>query len=190
MSSPKLRPVHVRDADTISIESSNVTGSDLPGAGRTLGNVYSILGRRLESALNRSRAQNTHPSTPNVGTSGLDPHSGHPGNVAVVSVESSNVTESDLPGLGRTLGNVYNRLGKQLESAFNQFANWKGLGPGAIALRVEKRSQKILLRQLESKASYTAREGANQRKDLRKLVRYTKYGPAITPFTFSVTSLL
>ena len=88
------------------------------------------------------------------------------------------MTESDLPGAGRVLGNVFSHIGQRLEALLNGIAERKGLGPSAIIERVERRVQ---VRQWRSRALekgheilYTEQELNDQRKDLRRLIHYAK----------------
>lgn len=70
-------------------------------------------------------------------------HRYRPEDVDIVSLESSNATESDLPGPGRTLGKVYDFLGKRLERALATLAERKGLGPKQVAERILGRDNKL-----------------------------------------------
>ena len=51
---------------------------------------------------------------------------------------SSNETEDDLPGLGRTLGNIYSFLGNRLETALATIAVRTGHGPGATFMEIKR----------------------------------------------------
>lgn len=100
----------------------------------------------------------------------------YPNDVDIVSIVSSNMTEDDRPGPGRILGNVYSSLGRQLESLLNSFAERRGLGPEAVAHRVRRREEDLFnRRRLERPpTNYTKEEAVQQRKDVKKLVRYAK----------------
>ncbi|EJC99807.1 uncharacterized protein FOMMEDRAFT_31069 [Fomitiporia mediterranea MF3/22] len=90
--------------------------------------------------------------------------------LSVISITST-ATASDLPGAGRTLGNLYSYFGKRLETLLSRLAERHGYGPTAIEKRVlvcigsppnpnfpvpgSKRDRKL-------------------RKDLTRLVRYTQ----------------
>ena len=60
----------------------------------------------------------------------------YPNDVEVLSIASSNMTEDDRPGPGRILGNVYSKLGRRLEGFIGLFAERRGSGPCALALRI------------------------------------------------------
>lgn len=94
----------------------------------------------------------------------------HPEGVDIVSIESANATESDRPGPGRILGNVYSRLGRRVEVVLNDLARRRGLGPEAVALRVKNRLETAP----GEAAHYIDKERAKQSKDLKKLIRYTE----------------
>ncbi|EJD07875.1 uncharacterized protein FOMMEDRAFT_16460 [Fomitiporia mediterranea MF3/22] len=49
---------------------------------------------------------------------------------------SSNLTASDLPGPGRTLGLLYSRWGRALEASVGRLAHRSGFGPDAVASRI------------------------------------------------------
>ena len=56
----------------------------------------------------------------------------------VCSLSTSNETEDDLPGSGRTLGKLYNFLGQKVESGLSGAAERMGYGPNAIAMRIQR----------------------------------------------------
>ena len=102
----------------------------------------------------------------------------YPNEVDIIEHESTNATESDLPGPGRTLGKVYKNIGRRLEEFLNDLAERKGLGPSAVAIRIknrvdEGRRQAINLKRY-GQVLYTEKEMADQRKDLKKLIRHAK----------------
>ncbi|KAH8113656.1 hypothetical protein DFH11DRAFT_1510063 [Phellopilus nigrolimitatus] len=51
---------------------------------------------------------------------------------------STNATADNLPGPGRTLGNIFMFLGRRLEAAANRFMEKRGYGPEASRKRLEK----------------------------------------------------
>ena len=55
-----------------------------------------------------------------------------------ISTESRNVTESDIPGPGRLLGEVYAKLGRKLEIVLNFAARSAGRGPAPTANEIER----------------------------------------------------
>ncbi|KAH8110203.1 hypothetical protein DFH11DRAFT_814193 [Phellopilus nigrolimitatus] len=57
---------------------------------------------------------------------------------SLCSQQSSDLTASDLPGAGRTLGLLYSRWGRALESSMNRFAHRRGYGPDAVAAEIER----------------------------------------------------
>lgn len=152
------------DRDDLSASTTNVTQSDLPGAGRTLGNLYGNLGTKLETVL-ISLANKI----------GKKPTSAHRDNANTLSVISPNETQSDLPGAGRTLGRVYGRLGVSLEEVSNYLANKNGMGPIAVAQKVRHREWDRIGGTNIPEREYTWWEVRQQRRDVKKLINYAKY---------------
>lgn len=85
--------------------------------------------------------------------------------IDAISIISSNATEDNLPGPGRTLGSVYSSIGKQLEGLLNTFAEKQRLGPIAVADRVRSRGN----------GPYNKKEAKSQRRDLKKLLGFVEY---------------
>lgn len=188
------------DDDVVSIDTStNATMSDLPGPGRILGNVYIRLGAPLERAYDRFAKRHTtncvdyntntialsveerhrHPSgrATNSGPYSSYPPFSHDSDY--ISIISSNATMSNLPGPGRVLGNMYSRLGAPLTHTFNRLAEWRRLGPRMVAVRIvnrhnqEKDLKRRSYRNWKSAPKYTKKEVSEQKKDIKKLIRYS-----------------
>lgn len=51
---------------------------------------------------------------------------------------SDDLTVSDKPGTGRTLGLLYSRWGRVLEMSMNRLAQRRGYGPHALAITIER----------------------------------------------------
>lgn len=103
----------------------------------------------------------------------------YPRDIDLTSITSSNITADNLPGPGRILGNIYRNLGKRLEGYLNSFAESRGSGPRAVALRIRERDspRELRFRHILHKlpVTYTRdSEEAEQRKDIKKLVQYAK----------------
>ena len=58
-------------------------------------------------------------------------------NVSILSV-STNATEANIPGVGRTIGLFYDYAGGKLQKKINQVSEKLGYGPRATALKIEK----------------------------------------------------
>lgn len=157
-------PDDTNDTDNLSANSTNATQSDLPGAGRTLGNLYGNLGAKLETALN-SLASKVGKRPTNVSLDHVD----------TSSVISPNDTRSDIPGAGRTLGRLYGKLGTNLEIASNYLVNKKEMGPIAAARRIRRRERERIDSQSRPNQEYTSDEAMRQRKDTKKLISYARY---------------
>lgn len=96
--------------------------------------------------------------------------------------ESTNETESDIPGHGRLLGKAYQIIGKRVESISSRIASRCGLGPNAVAIRIRKRATQAQSRAWDTwglhacngRILYADKEEKSQKKDLKKLVNYTR----------------
>lgn len=121
----------------------------------------------------------------------------YPADIDIVEIDSSDGTDSDLPGPGRILGNIYQRLGHRLESVLSVLAQRKGEGPRAVAVRVRKRAQELEEAAWASRhrtttpegdpdspegderqcqLMYVDKEASKQKKDLKRLIHHTKLG--------------
>ena len=99
----------------------------------------------------------------------------HAPELDVVSIESSNATESDLPGPGRNLGKLYAWLGANVERASSLFAEWRGLGPNELALDINcRRFRGPSYKFIENISDYGEQGVMKQKKDIKKLIRYSK----------------
>lgn len=166
----------------IDSDSTNATNSDRPGPGRVIGNVYSRLGQRLEGFLDGIAVRNG---------AGPSPVTGRISSDLQVDSDSTNATDSDRPGLGRVVGNVYSRLGHQLEGFLNGVAVRNGVGPSPVIRRIVNRVEEARRRTRHSGRDvgdtqnegeyqqevivYTEKEERGQRKDIKKLIRYAKF---------------
>lgn len=90
--------------------------------------------------------------------------------VCTMHYESTNRTESDLPGPGRLLGKLYSSLGRRLERGINAIAVRRGYGPLSAAERFRSKYGRR-----GDVRDETSVKGAQDRKDCKKLIRYTKY---------------
>ena len=95
-----------------------------------------------------------------------------------ISAESNNATESDIPGPGRLLGEVYAKLGRKLETVLNLAARSTGRGPGPTANEIEQ-----LALTLKYPGFYPNYRAPSETKKLEKklekscnvLAKYTRY---------------
>ena len=103
----------------------------------------------------------------------------YPRDVDIIELDSSNDTESDIPGHGRLLGRLYKNLGRHVESFVNRVAVRYEAGPTVVAIRVKNRAELArkrarYLQDYTGHFVYVDKEEAVQRKDLKKLIGYTK----------------
>ncbi|KAI5120943.1 hypothetical protein M0805_001648 [Coniferiporia weirii] len=97
--------------------------------------------------------------------------------VSTVESVSTNATADDLPGPGRTLGNLYGFLGNHLEKLLNQLAEDMGRGPRVTATRIQKHRKAIAI----SSVQPTIRTDSKKvQKDCKRLVEYVGSGVAST----------
>ncbi|KLO04403.1 hypothetical protein SCHPADRAFT_989699 [Schizopora paradoxa] len=107
--------------DTISTVDSLATIDNQPGAGRTVGLLYTYLGSELEDAINK-RAERLGLGS-NAPAAQLDSN----------STINSDATTDDQPGAGRTVGRFLAWLGSKVERAANEETKRLRIGPKAIA---------------------------------------------------------
>ena len=96
--------------------------------------------------------------------------------------QSSHETERDIPGHGRLLGKAYQAIGKRVESISGRIAARCGFGPNAVAIRISRRANQAQKRAWDlwgfmhanGRILYDAKEEESQKKDVKRLVRYTK----------------
>lgn len=101
--------------------------------------------------------------------------------------QSSNETGSDIIGHGRLLGKAYQAIGKRIESISSRIATRYGSGPIAVALRIRERAFQAQNRAWDhwgvyacaGRVLYDNKEEYLQRKDLKKLLSYTKFVPSV-----------
>ena len=93
--------------------------------------------------------------------------------IDIVSIDSTDATVSDIPGPGRTLGKAFALVGAKLEHSVNQFAKQCKLGPIELTRRIERRrrDENGILR---SSTSHDDDELSQLKKDLQKLLRYSR----------------
>ncbi|KDQ58748.1 hypothetical protein JAAARDRAFT_57638 [Jaapia argillacea MUCL 33604] len=131
--------------DTASSSSSSSIVSDLPGPGRTLGNVIDQLGRKLEGVLTTviersgtgrnavAEGAFTEDTLPVILE--FDNLMGEVDSLqqAFTFDAASSSTASDLPGPGRTLGKAIDQVGQKLEGVLSRVIERSGRGPNAVA---------------------------------------------------------
>ena len=86
---------------------------------------------------------------------------------------TSTATMSNLPGAGRTLGNLYSKWGFALEESLGIFAHKRGFGPEAVADRI---SQNLQNRWLASYDGVISKEKFKRgiQKDCNKLIKHLR----------------
>ena len=86
---------------------------------------------------------------------------------------TSTATMSNLPGAGRTLGNLYSKWGFALEESLGIFAHKRGFGPEAVADRI---SQNLQNRWLASYNGVISKEKFKRgiQKDCNKLIKHLR----------------
>lgn len=137
--------------------STSATAPNLPGPGRTLGNVYDRGGAFVEKHMNRlGQALGIAPS---------------PRLAYEESSSERNETAPNLPGPGRTLGLIYDALGRILEERLNHAARKIGLGPDAALERIENHLGKLSHQEMAVATLVSKRKLV---RDFRKILRYTK----------------
>ncbi|KDQ62990.1 hypothetical protein JAAARDRAFT_53221 [Jaapia argillacea MUCL 33604] len=115
---------------------SRSTVSDLPGPGRTVDNIISKTGKGLERLLYKSskrfRADDRRLLDNGIieFTDGAQLHDFLEANFLEVQ-SASDGTASDLPGAGRTLGNIISKAGKKLEGLLGRASQRIGGGPSS-----------------------------------------------------------
>lgn len=165
------------DTDFIEWSSSDDTASDRPGAGRNLGNFYRFCGKHVERAINTIAVRSGHkPKAAAIWSSNASLVMTHPkaqyifpANIQAMEVESSNDTASDLSGAGRNLGKLYRASGRYVGQAVNEFAERRGHGPQAVAVRILRR-----YKCRTGRCNHFGKCEKIQRKDCNKLIQYTK----------------
>lgn len=91
---------------------------------------------------------------------------------------SSNETASDLPGVGRVLGNAFSYLGRELERRLEYLAVRRGHGPQNVVLRIRKRDHAYRDEDNDYIRKYSTSDAEKQKKDLKQLIGYTRSGYA------------
>lgn len=102
-----------------------------------------------------------------------DAHHIYRPDVDIVSIDSTDATVSDIPGPGRTLGKAFTLVGTKIEHSVNKFAKQRKLGPVELTRRIERqrRDENGILR---SSTSHDDDELSQLKKDLKKLLRYSR----------------
>ncbi|KZT20529.1 hypothetical protein NEOLEDRAFT_1182489 [Neolentinus lepideus HHB14362 ss-1] len=132
-----------RKDDGVELEIATLsTASDLPGPGRTFGNVVDALGRAVQ--VNFMSAQRHPPrNLYEVDRETLERWRRDDG----VALELASLsTASNLPGHGRTLGNIVGMFGRAFEHACAAVGTKLGLGPHAAMARLLKPALRSCLR--------------------------------------------
>ncbi|KAH8103224.1 hypothetical protein DFH11DRAFT_1656469, partial [Phellopilus nigrolimitatus] len=98
-------------------------------------------------------------------------------------VSTSSRTASNLPGAGRVLGNLISSLGRTLERFFSRFAEGMGMGPRAVARKIELHHS-CCVREESANNSHppSARQARKLRKDCQRLVGYLQSDVLSTQF--------
>lgn len=84
----------------------------------------------------------------------------------------------DIPGAGRSLGKVYLYFGRKLETLFNTIAESRGSGPVNVRRRIENLIplwQPLVWLFDDSEPSICPNDRGKVKKELKKLIAYTKY---------------
>ena len=154
---------HPYDKCSIYSESTGATASDLPGAGRILGRLYSAGGVVVERHLNK--LGKAFGIAPRRQTLSLLPDK---------SYTSLDEQAPNLPGPGRTLGLFYDYTGNILENRIGRLAIRLGFGPDAAMQRIRFR----LLQKEENKHAYlfleSLREKGKLAEDCMRLIKYAR----------------
>lgn len=137
----KLKPIAQLSTATVSSTSTNETADNLAGAGRTVGLLYKFLGTKLETQLGRIADVHRRGSSPtsdqrNNGNENENDHFS-----TELSTISSNATDDNLVGPGRTLGLLFSFLGHKIEAHLSHVALRQGLGPNAAFDRIQSRME-------------------------------------------------
>ncbi|KZT20519.1 hypothetical protein NEOLEDRAFT_842102 [Neolentinus lepideus HHB14362 ss-1] len=120
---------------------STSTVSNLPGPGRILDKIIGASGRAFERVFSESREQNGELIWLDIEPDALDILRKNDLEFELASISPA----SDLPGPGRTFGNVVGTLGKTVELACGKIASRLGLSPyAAIGGIVKALSQQVV----------------------------------------------
>ncbi len=161
--------------------STTATAPNLPGPGRNLGLLLGRLGDGLERFVN-NRAEKLA-STSASGGRTLGPGLQLVRFNSHVSVDT-NATAPNLPGAGRTVGNLLMTLGKGLERLMIRRAQQIGLGPEAVAKDIHAVYDRMIARtdvySLPWPGSYynwrpSDAEAKALTKLCKKLLKYSRY---------------
>lgn len=99
----------------------------------------------------------------------------YPKDVDFISITSTNITASDLPGPGRVLGNVLSNLGRRLEQALGCLAARNGYGPQNVASRIQKLDYACWRWEGDERVfRYSNDDAKRQRKDIKRLIGYAR----------------
>ncbi len=100
------------------------------------------------------------------------------------STHSTNSTASNLPGLGRTLGQGLGKLGRGFEKRLFRKAHQLGFGPNATAIRMKSRLAKF-----DQAVNPSDREKVRTKiiKDCFRLLQYTEGCASSSLFTVAIT---
>lgn len=142
-----LRPAQIASISTFS---TTATAPNLPGPGRVIGLGYDALGHVLVSRINRLNARfrrqgaatNAQMMVPDDAQpssalpSGVGLNDGPPGASASRESFSTMATAPNLPGTGRVLGLVYDKLAARLVTFLTKWALKLGLGPDEVNVSI------------------------------------------------------
>ncbi len=92
---------------------------------------------------------------------------------------STNATAPNLPGAGRTVGLLLDRLGAHVEKCMNLWADRRGLGPNAVAQEIRRLRRhdetSIVERHAGSVAQLSKRDEKTVRKLCKRLLKYARF---------------
>ncbi len=102
---------------------------------------------------------------------------------------STNATAPNLPGPGRTVGLLFDRLGAQVEKILNICADRRGLGPKAVALEIRCLCRHDETTIVERHAGFVHQFTDKAEKALRRLCkRLLKYARLVSRILAIMTS--
>ncbi|KLO04596.1 hypothetical protein SCHPADRAFT_947589 [Schizopora paradoxa] len=151
--------------DSVSSIASDATIDNQPGAGRTVGLLFSHLGSELEDLINeRARRLGVGFNTPTCNLARIE---------TATSIDS-NATADNQPGAGRTVGLFFTWLGLKLEKAFNKGAERLGFGPLAIAGEIRYQAHTFRYCVVLPDRTLGKSDMKKLRKLCKKLIKYTR----------------
>ncbi|KDQ50751.1 hypothetical protein JAAARDRAFT_63028 [Jaapia argillacea MUCL 33604] len=144
--------------DDESDDDSNATVSDLPGPGRTLDGVLSVMVRRVANILNKSPGQPSRPGL-NVNFEDADDLAEFLADEYLDHLSYTNETISDQQGPGRTFGALLSEAGRKVDTILSQISERLHVGPNAVMDRMMA---------IQDQARYHRASGAPQKPSLSR----------------------